>query len=311
MPLRFSTYIATFLAAWLLFYATYATAGTANTVAYKARVSAPGIAPVSLHVEEAGSGPPILLLHGIGGSSYSFRHIVGPLSARHRVITLDLKGFGGSEKPFDLTYSAGDQARLVLAFIAQRGLRKIDVAGHSFGGTVALIASLMEQRRGVSRIGRMILLSAPAYPQPIRRGLGFLTLPVVPYIALAAVPPILTARSALETLYPSTPRQTDRDAIAYAEPLYDAGGRHALITTTRAIAAYQASGAIPDYSSLRKTALLIWCRQDPTVPLATGQRLAAEMPRARLAILEHCEHGPAEEQPAATLRLMREFLAGN
>lgn len=311
MPLRFSTYLATFLAAWLLLHAAHATAAPARPIAYKAVVSAPGVQPVALHVEEVGSGPPLLLLHGIGGSGYSFRHIVGPLADRHRVIRLDLKGFGASDKPFDQTYSAADQARLVLAFIAQRGFRKIDIAGHSFGGTVALIASLAEQRRGSNRIGRLILLSAPAYPQAMRRGLQFLTLPLLPYVALAAVPPILTARSALDTLYPSTPRANDRDAVAYAKPLYDAGGRHALIATTRAIAAYQASGAIPSYRGVRKPALLIWCRQDPTVPLSTGERLVQEMPRARLVVLEHCEHGPAEEQPAATARLMRQFLAAN
>lgn len=311
MRFRFSTLIATFLAAWLLFYATYATAAPAGAIAYRTVVAIPGMAPVGLHVEETGSGPPLLLIHGLGGSGYSFRHIIGPLSVHRRVITIDLKGFGASDKPFDTRYSASDQARLVLAFIAQRGFRRVDVAGHSFGGTVALIASLMEQRQASHRIGRLVLMSAPAYPQQMRRGLAFLTLPLIPYLALAVVPPILTARAALETRDRATPRSSDHDAIAYAEPLYDAAGRHALIATTRAIAAYQASGAVPNYSSVRKPALLIWCQGDPTVPLATGERLSREMPLAKLAVLEQCEHGPAEEQPAATARLMRQFLAGN
>lgn len=308
---RFSTLIATFLAAWLLFYATYATASPPGPIAYRAVVSAPGIAPVGLHVEEIGNGPPLLLIHGLGGSAYSFRYVIGSLARDRRVITIDLKGFGASDKPFDLTYSASDQARLVLAFIAQRGYRKIDVAGHSFGGTVALIAAAMEQRSTSNRIGKLVLLSAPAYPQHMRRGLEFLTLPVLPYIALAVVPPILTARSALETWYPSTPRSGEADAISYAEPLYDAAGRHALIATTRAIATFKASGKMPDYSGVQKPTLLIWCRQDPTVPLETGERLARELPRAKLAILEQCEHGPAEEQPGATVQLLRRFLAGS
>jgi pimeloyl-ACP methyl ester carboxylesterase len=167
----------------------------------------------------------------------------------------------------------------------------------------------MEQRRGAGRIGRLILLNAPAYPQEMRRGLAFLTLPVLPYVALGLVPPILTARAALETVNPTTPPVTDADAIAYADPLYSAAGRHALIATTRAIARYQASGAVPDYSRLGLPALLIWCRKDPTVPLSTGERLAREMPRARLSVLDHCDHSPAEEQVAETVHSMTRFLA--
>ncbi len=310
MSFRFSTLIAAFLAAWLLAYASYATASTPERLAYKIHLTPPGAAAVSLHVEEWGRGPAIVLIHGIGGSRYTFRRIVAPLARRHRVITLDLKGFGASDKPFDNAYGAADQAKLLLAFIEQRGLRSVSVAGHSFGGTVALVAALMEQRRGDRLIGRLILLNAPAYPQQMRRGLAFLTLPVLPYVALGLVPPILTAREALETVNPTTPRGSDADAIAYAEPLYSAAGRHALIATTRAIARYQASGAVPDYSRLRLPALLMWCRNDPTVPLSTGERLAREIAQARLAVLDHCDHSPAEERPVETVRLVDRFLTG-
>lgn len=310
MSFRFSTLVAAFLAAWLLAYASYATASVPQRIAYKAHLSPPGAMPVALHVEEWGRGPAVVLLHGIGGSSYTFRHIAGVLARRHRVITIDLKGFGASDKPFDTAYGAGDQARLLLAFLEQRGLQHASIVGHSFGGTVALVASLMEQSAGTKRIGRLVLLNTPAYPQKMRRGLEFLTLPVLPYVALGLVPPILTARAALETVNPTTTRASDADAMVYADPLYTAAGRHALIATTRAIARYQASGAVPDYSRLRVPALLVWCRNDPTVPLSTGERLSREMAQATLRVLDHCDHSPAEERPAETTLLLQRFLTG-
>jgi pimeloyl-ACP methyl ester carboxylesterase len=190
----------------------------------------------------------------------------------------------------------------------QRGISGATVLGHSFGGAVALALTLEMNRAEAGRIARLVLLDAPAYPQPIPRAQWFLTLPIAPYVALAAVPPILTARNMLVTHRRSTPPASDKEAIAYADPLYDAAGRHALITTTRLMANGAGTELIPHYPSIRQPVLLMWCRHDPTVPLSTGERLARELPRARLAVIEPCEHSPAEEAPAETLQTLAAFL---
>jgi pimeloyl-ACP methyl ester carboxylesterase len=309
--LRFASIFAMVLAAGLLIAASVALAGPGGkgAIAYMARVVAPGTAAVSLYVEERGSGPPVVLLHGIGGSTYSFRHMVPVLARSHRVIALDLKGFGASEKPFDTDYGADVQARLVLAFLRQRGLTQVALVGHSFGGTVALLTTLEANRHDPGRIRRLVLLSAPAFPQPLGARHRFLTLPVLPYLALAAVPPLLTARAALETSHRVRVPADDRDAMVYAEPLHSAAGRHALIATTRAVAELDGRDFVARYPSIRQPALLIWCRADETVPLASGIRLARTLPQAQLRVLERCEHAPAEEQPSETGALVGAFLA--
>jgi hypothetical protein len=63
---------------------------------------------LTLHYEMAGRGKPILLLHGLGANTYSWRHIVGALATSYQVICLDLKGFGASPKPLDTAYSVYD-----------------------------------------------------------------------------------------------------------------------------------------------------------------------------------------------------------
>lgn len=279
----------------------------ARSIAYEIPIATAGQDAVRLHVEEFGTGPPIVLLHGLAGSGYSFRRIIGPLSRAHRVITLDLKGFGASEKPFDRAYTPADQARLVAGFLRQRRLHGVTLAGHSYGGAVALMTSLRLHRTEPGRIRRLVLMNAPAYPQPLPRSQYFLTLPVLPHLGLAVIPPILNARAALQSKRPGAPAPDDRDAIAYAEPLYEAGGRHALIATAQAMAAYDGRDAIPQYRSLRVPALLIWCRDDPTVPLSTGEKLVRALPDARLSVLEGCEHAPAEERPGETARLILRF----
>ncbi len=283
---------------------TLANGGTAYDIA----LSAPGQAPVRLHVEEHGRGRPLILLHGMGGSGYSFRRIIGPLARTHRVISIDLKGFGASEKPFDLEYAPSDQAALIEDFMRQRRLTQVTLAGHSYGGAVALLTALRLQRQEPGRIRRLVLMNAPAFPQPLPRSQVLLSLPLLPHIGLAVVPPLLNARAALHSNRPGARPVDDRDAIAYAEPLYEPGGRHALITTARIMATYDGRDAIPLYRRLNLPVQLIWCRADPTVPLSSGERLARVLPNARLTVLDACDHAPAEEQPAETISIMQRFL---
>jgi pimeloyl-ACP methyl ester carboxylesterase len=313
--LQLSFFVAAFLSAAMLLTATMALAGAApsfgapEAVSYRLPVVVPGEAPVDLHITELGKGPPLVLLHGIGGSAFSFRHLAPALARTHRVVAIDLKGFGASDKPMDAHYAATDQARLVAQVLRLRGLGNVTIAGHSFGGLVAMLVALEFNRSEPHRIKRLVLMNAPAYPQPVARKQAFMTLPIVPYIALALVPPILTARAVLATERRAVPPPTDREAIAYADPLYDAGARHALIATTRALIATNGHDVIPLYPTIRQPALLIWCRFDPTVPLESGKRLARALPKAQLQVLDQCDHSPAEEQPQDTLATIRRFLA--
>ena len=98
--------------------------------------------PLSLYVEEMGRGPVLLQLHGIGGSSYTWRNIAPALASRHRVIAIDMRGFGRSDKPFDLAYSPLDHAAVARAFIKERRLAQITLVGHSYGGLVALLLAM-------------------------------------------------------------------------------------------------------------------------------------------------------------------------
>ncbi len=93
----------------------------------------------ALHIEvDEGKGPPLLLIHGIEGSSTYWRHLIKPLSEHNRVITVDLLGFGKSPKPLNISYSLSDQVRFLESTIEKLGLKKFDIAAHSLGALVAL-----------------------------------------------------------------------------------------------------------------------------------------------------------------------------
>ncbi|MBV1694745.1 MAG: alpha/beta fold hydrolase [Hyphomicrobiales bacterium] len=265
--------------------------------------------PVRLHVVEAGRGRPIVLLHGIGGSAYSFRYMIPSLARTHRVVAIDLKGFGRSDKPLDGAYAVADHAAYVAAVMDRLGLRDAIVVGHSFGGAVALHLAVTRGRRDPGLMSRLVLMGTPAFPQPLALNQRLLATPLLPYVTLSILPPILATRRGLDSWPRATPPPTDEDAMIYAEPLFEAGGRHALIATTRLIAAGSGEAMIGLYPSVRQPALLIWCSNDPTVPVETGRRLAQALPRARLNLIDACAHAPNEEAPQQTLALIRAFLA--
>ena len=83
--------------------------------------------------------PSFLLLHGYGGSSFTWRHWVGPLRQRGRVVLVDMKGFGRAPKPDDDDYGPSQQAALVVRLIAELGLERVTLIGHSLGGGVSLM----------------------------------------------------------------------------------------------------------------------------------------------------------------------------
>ncbi|MDX2287963.1 MAG: alpha/beta hydrolase [Hyphomicrobiaceae bacterium] len=283
-----------------------ATAAPRPDKAYRVALGVRGMAPVAIHAEEYGRGRPVLLIHGLAASTYAWRNVIPVLARTHRVIAIDLKGFGRSEKPFDLAYSPHDHAALVSAFIRKRGLTDVTVIGHSFGGAIALMVTIEMNRTAPGRVRDLVLMNAPAYSQPSTNFVNLMRMPILPYAVMTLVPPELATWLALDPAQAAM--MTRKDVLEYAAPFRDAAARHALIATSRAIVPRDYEAITAAYPSIRQRTLVIWCREDPTVPLSTGKRLARTLPRARLEVLEGCSHVPQDEQPAAVNRLIRAFL---
>lgn len=287
-------------------------AANADGFSYRFPVRGPNGLPVGLYAEERGHGDPVVLLHGLGGSTYSWRYIAPLLARSHRVIAIDLKGFGRSDKAFDTAYGAADQARLIADFVRGRGLSNVTLAGHSFGGVVALLTAMELRRRDPGRLRRLVLIDAPALPQELTPLVRLMQQPVLPYALLTAIPAgVMTSLALLSGSGQRFERDyTAGDAAAYAEPFYDAAARHAYIQTSRQIApALSARELVAAYRQVKLPTLLVWCTRDTVVPLSTGQALARILPRARLEQIEGCDHAPTDEAPLALAGHLSRFLA--
>lgn len=268
----------------------------------------PPEAPVKLFYETKGVGSPILLIHGFGSSTFTWRRIAPALAENHRVIAVDLKGFGQSDKPFDEQYSIFDQAELIKQLILDKDLKNLTLVGHSYGGGISLMLALDDDPRLEGRIEKLVLLDTIAYPQNIPVAFKMMDMPLMSHLGVRMVPPEMQARVALKLAYFDDSKIGDDDVEMYAAPLRTVAGKHAVIQSARQIVPQGLDEISKRYPTIKQPTLIAWCDSDKIVPLDIGLELRRNMPTSRLEIIERCGHMPQEEQPEATLRLIRNFL---
>ncbi len=117
---------------------------------------------VQIRVQEQGTGPAVLLLHGYSSSSDIWQEIMPMLARHHRVIAIDLKGFGWSGRPKG-DYSPTAQARLAWRVLDKLQVTDAAIVGHSWGASVAMAMALAQQKR----VRRIALYSAYVYEQQV------------------------------------------------------------------------------------------------------------------------------------------------
>lgn len=269
------------------------------------------ISPVSLplHVEEHGSGGrPLVLVHGFGANSYTWRHWLPALADSYRVVLVDLKGHGASPKPDDDRYSPFHQAELLLRTIRARDLEDATLVGHSLGGGVVLTTALRLLDSEPHRVASLVLVSAATRPQQIPPYIGWARKPVLGHLFLRLVPPRTLMRWALRSIV-YDPQAVSREQVeAYAEPIRSWKDRRALLKGARQIVPDGAEEVVARYPEVDRPTLLLWGRQDPVVPWELGRELEETLPDARLEILDECGHLPQEERPRRSLEVVRSFL---
>jgi pimeloyl-ACP methyl ester carboxylesterase len=263
---------------------------------------------IALSFESYGTGSPILLIHGFGASSYSWRHLVAPLAQQHRVITLDLKGSGASPKPHDDQYSVYEQARLVRDFIVANQLDDVQIVGHSFGGAVAIATSLLLAQDDPGRQKSLVLIDSMAYPQKLPYFINVLATPVLGPLAIRLVPNTMQVRQLLKLVYFNDTLITDADIDYYADMLARPDAKYALLQTARQIQPPDLDEFSGRYATLTLPTLILWSRDDEIIPLALGERLHAEIANSRLLVFSEVGHAVHEEAPQLMLPILQDFL---
>jgi len=299
--------LAMLLAALVLVSGSGAYAASKAEVRYLALATDAGA--VRLAYRDHGKGRPIVLLHGFGASSYTWRHVEPELVKwGHRVLTVDLKGFGLSDKPPDEKYSIFNQAELISGFIRQLQLKDATIIGHSLGGGVALVLALDKNPDVRSRISRLVLIDSIAYSQNIPIAFNILRTPVLGQIGSRLVPIEVQTRVALKLAFFDDSKFSSEDVKQYADALRDKGSRHAMIQTARQILPENLPELSSRYRTIQMPTLIVWCDHDKVIKPNIGLRLHNNLPNSTFRVIRECGHLPQEEKPQETLRALQLFL---
>ena len=271
------------------------------------RISHVETAAGRLSTMEAGTGEPVLLLHGLGATKASFLPTLDALAPNYRAIGVDLPGFGDSAKPLFGAYDPPYFAQAMTALLDALELDSAHVVGNSMGGRVALEMGLAH----ADRVRRLVLL-APSMSWLKSR-------PWAPYLRL--IPTQLgifqpTPRPLIEMIVKQFVPGADEEWTAagidefmrsYLTPL----GRAAFYAAARNIYLEEPRG--PDglwtrLGSMKPQALFVWGRKDHVVPIGFARHVREELPAAQHLKLD-CGHVPQLERPRQTHQAMTRFLA--
>lgn len=272
---------------------------------------------IRLNNERYGRGDPILCIHGLGASLYSWRNFVDALSKQNEVILLDLKGSGESPKPKDNYYSTQNHADLIYGFVLEHDLRNLTLIGSSFGGTLSLLTAIMLTERDPGRLRSLILIDAGAYKKALYAGeyeellpwqIKLLQIPIINYAMIHLIPAKYLAKSILRLAYYDRSKITGRQIEAYARPLDEPGGRHALLETGKQIIPPNINEIWAKYKNIAVPTLIIWGKQDRVMRPIVGELLEQAIPNSTLKTIDQCGHIPQEERPEATISLVLDFL---
>ena len=257
-----------------------------------------------VHVEHDGSGEPVVLIHGFGGSSYSWRHLVPTLATRYEVVAPDLNGFGWTERPSEPeAYTLEGQPALVLGVLDALGIASAHVVGHSYGGGLALWLAA----RHPERVRSLVLVDStlPTYSVARRKRVARFR----PFVSLALRSVLLRhsfVRRGLMRSVADPELVTEELVEAYAERLRVEGAVDAYQGLTAPV-----SGPQPrvDLAEIRQPTLVVWGADDRLLDARVGEEAARMIPAARFLLLARCGHLPMEEQPEELARAVLDFLA--
>ena len=257
-----------------------------------------------VYFEDHGRGDAVVLVHGFGSSTYSWRDVIAELAHDYRVISLDLNGFGFTERPESKeAYTRFAQGELVLRVADALELERFHLVGHSYGGAVGAALAV----RSPERILSLTLLNAagPIYPQ-LRRS------------KLASFKPLTSAfvrtkslrrgnvERALKRSLANDELATDELVEEYHRRLAIEGASTAFWGLTVPIEDPQAG---VELAELTVPTLALWGAEDILIPVPFAQQEASEIEHHRFVLIDGAGHAPMEDRPHEVVAALRTFFS--
>jgi pimeloyl-ACP methyl ester carboxylesterase len=249
-----------------------------------------------IHYQETGSGPVVVLLHGLGGNAANWAFNVGALAQKFRVVVPDQIGFGRSDKPF-INYRLATYVDFLDKFLSELKIERASLVGNSMGGWVAASYALKHP----SRVERLVLVDAAGFAPPKEFDLGTLS---------GLNPSTREAMRQLSALvfYNKAMFGSDAAVDVMLAARISAGDGYTIERLVQSI--HRAEDMLDGrLNAIKQPTLIVWGREDGLTPLAReGEKFRQGIPHAQLVVFEQCGHVPQVEKAAEFNAAVLKFL---
>jgi pimeloyl-ACP methyl ester carboxylesterase len=261
---------------------------------------------LQVHVRDEGprdDAEPIVLLHGTAASLHTWEGWVEQLKGEHRVITLDLPGFGLTGPSVDRVYTLPRYSQFMAAFLDAMKLQRVTLVGNSLGGAIAWKTAVDFPER----VARLVLIDSAGYPsQATSVPIGF-KLAANPDLAwlTSRVLPRATIESSVKNVYANPDRVTPELVDRYYEMALREGNRQAL----RDRFAQNKGGELArEIKRVSQPTLILWGAEDHLIPTSVAQQFVDDISGAQIVTFEALGHVPQEEDPVRSIGPFKLFL---
>jgi pimeloyl-ACP methyl ester carboxylesterase len=251
-----------------------------------------------------GAGEPLVLIHGFPASGHLWSEVVPLLPPGHRVVVLDLLGYGRSDRPGTQRLEVDAHADRVVAMLDALRIREAAVVGHGLGGGVAQSLAV----RFPARISRLCLVSSVAFDAWPARSFRLWSR----LHALVGVTPPSWIQSMLRTSLQRGYANADQGLHSleqYARVFASVEGRGAFVRHLRALDPSHTAEIAARLSSITVPTAVVWGRGDPFIPVPVGERLRDAIPGATLDVVPSARHYLPEDTPAALTAVIAHLMA--
>jgi len=260
---------------------------------------------MKVHYLAAGSGEPVLLVHGFPTSSHLWRNVIPHIASFRRVLAIDLPGYGRSDKPLDVTYDFAFFERTIDGFLDALGIETTALAVHDLGGPVGLYWAVRQPHR----LTKLVILNTLAYPETSWAVKLFLLALKLPWVRDYLVSPKGIV-GAMRFGVVHTKRLNREVLTPYVAPFADSAARRALIRAGSGLSVRGLAEIARKLPTLEVPVRIIYGEQDRILPdiARTVARFQRDLPHAEVTSLRRCGHFLQEDRPAEVGQLMAEFL---
>lgn len=263
------------------------------------------LAGMNVHFRDEGPSAdtiPLVLLHGTSSSLLTWDACSKEWIKDHRVIRMDLPGFGLTGPNPEQDYSIESYVEFLNSFLQERNVTQCYLAGNSLGGLIAFYFAATYP----DQVKKVILIDPAGYPIHNAKGSLAFTLGKIPVLKnlLTIITPISIVRKSLEDAYGNKSLVSDELVEQYRDMACREGNRKALLVRLQ----NDQSGDTTLVNKLTMPTLVIWGTLDQLIPVDNAYKFQRDLPVDTLAVLQHVGHVPMEETPELVIPIVNKFI---